>query len=161
MLAAARAALPELPADARAALRARARAERRRARGCSRSGPSSADYFERALGGRRRERDPVDARQLDPAAGRADRLDTDPAESNVAPESLAALAAMVGAKEVSRDAARDVLTRLVEEGGDPRAIVEREGLGALSGDDDGLADDRRPRDRRPTRTPPSRSGRAT
>jgi aspartyl-tRNA(Asn)/glutamyl-tRNA(Gln) amidotransferase subunit B len=46
---------------------------------------------------------------------------------------------MVSAKEVSRDAARDVLTRLVQEGGDPRAIVEREGLGALSGEDDGLA----------------------
>jgi aspartyl-tRNA(Asn)/glutamyl-tRNA(Gln) amidotransferase subunit B len=39
---------------------------------------------------------------------------------------------------VSRDAARDVLTKLVEEGGDPAAIVEREGLGAISaGDGDG------------------------
>ena len=46
---------------------------------------------------------------------------------------------MVSAKEVSRDAAREVLTKLVEDGGDPRAIVEREGLGAISADDgDGL-----------------------
>ena len=42
---------------------------------------------------------------------------------------------MVAAKEVSRDAARDVLTKLVEDGGDPAAIVEREGLGAISADD--------------------------
>jgi aspartyl-tRNA(Asn)/glutamyl-tRNA(Gln) amidotransferase subunit B len=45
----------------------------------------------------------------------------------------------VSAKQVSRDAAREVLTRLVDEGGEPRAIVEREGLGALAGDD-GLTD---------------------
>ena len=63
----------------------------------------------------------------------------DPGESPVSPEALAALAAMVSAKEVSRDAAREVLTTLVAEGGDPRAIVEREGLGAISADDgDGL-----------------------
>jgi aspartyl-tRNA(Asn)/glutamyl-tRNA(Gln) amidotransferase subunit B len=63
----------------------------------------------------------------------------DPAESPVSPGGLAALAAMVSAKEVSRDAAREVLTKLVAEGGDPRAIVEREGLGAISADDgDGL-----------------------
>ena len=47
---------------------------------------------------------------------------------------------MVGAKQVSRDAAREVLTRLVDEGGDPRAIVEREGLGAISDDDGGLGE---------------------
>jgi aspartyl-tRNA(Asn)/glutamyl-tRNA(Gln) amidotransferase subunit B len=64
--------------------------------------------------------------------------DQDPADSKVSPESLAALAAMVGAREVSRDAARGVLTKLVEEGGDPREIVSREGLGALSDDDGGL-----------------------
>jgi aspartyl-tRNA(Asn)/glutamyl-tRNA(Gln) amidotransferase subunit B len=64
----------------------------------------------------------------------------DPAQSKVAPESLARLAAMVKAREVSRDAAREVLTRLVEQGGDPRDIVEREGLGALSAEEDGLAE---------------------
>ena len=50
----------------------------------------------------------------------------------MSPGALAALVAMVAAKQVSRDAARDVLTALVQEGGDPRAIVEREGLGALA-----------------------------
>ena len=47
---------------------------------------------------------------------------------------------MVKAKEVSRDAAREVLTRLVEEGGDPRTIVKREGLGALTAEDEGLGE---------------------
>ena len=61
--------------------------------------------------------------------------DADPATSNVQPGALATLATMVAAKEVSRDAAREVLTTLVQSGGDPREIVAREGLGALSGDD--------------------------
>ncbi len=52
------------------------------------------------------------------------------------PGALATLATMVAAKEVSRDAAREVLTTLVQsEGGDPREIVAREGLGAISDDD--------------------------
>jgi aspartyl-tRNA(Asn)/glutamyl-tRNA(Gln) amidotransferase subunit B len=59
--------------------------------------------------------------------------DADPAESRVSPEALAALSAMVEEREVSRDAARDVLTHLVQEGGEPRVILEREGLGALAG----------------------------
>ncbi len=66
--------------------------------------------------------------------------DADPSQSKVAPESLAGLAAMVKAREVSRDAAREVLTRLVQDGGDAREIVAREGLGALSGEEDGLAE---------------------
>ncbi|MFZ0043553.1 MAG: Asp-tRNA(Asn)/Glu-tRNA(Gln) amidotransferase subunit GatB [Solirubrobacteraceae bacterium] len=66
--------------------------------------------------------------------------DADPAVSQVSAAALAGLATMVSAKEVSRDAAREVLTRLVQDGGDPREIIEREGLGALSADDgDGLA----------------------
>jgi aspartyl-tRNA(Asn)/glutamyl-tRNA(Gln) amidotransferase subunit B len=66
--------------------------------------------------------------------------EADPASSNVTPASLAALATMVKAKEVSRDAAREVLTLLVQEGGDPRAIVEREGLSAITAEDDGFAE---------------------
>ncbi len=58
--------------------------------------------------------------------------DADPAASRVRPQALATLAAMVAVKEVSRDAARDVLTTLVQSGGDPREIVERQGLGAIS-----------------------------
>ena len=66
--------------------------------------------------------------------------EVDPAASKVSPRSLASLATMVAAKEVSRDAGRQVLTHLVDAGGDPRAIVEREGLGALRDDDGGLAE---------------------
>ena len=62
----------------------------------------------------------------------------DPAQSEVSPEALAALAGMVKAREVSRDAARDVLTIMVQSGGEPRTIVAREGLGAISAQEDGL-----------------------
>jgi aspartyl-tRNA(Asn)/glutamyl-tRNA(Gln) amidotransferase subunit B len=63
--------------------------------------------------------------------------DHDPAQSRVSPESFATLVAMVRANQVSRDAARQVLTRLAGDGGDPRGIVDSEGLGALRGGDDG------------------------
>ena len=103
------------------------------------------DYFERALAatggnGEQRQVDPVELSNWIPQLVERIGSDSDPAGSNVAPESLATLATMVKAKEVSRDAAREVLTRLVEEGGDPRAIVEREGLGALTAEDDGLGE---------------------
>ena len=42
---------------------------------------------------------------------------------------------MVRAREVSRDAAREVLDALVDAGGSPRQIVSERGLGAIS---DGL-----------------------
>jgi aspartyl-tRNA(Asn)/glutamyl-tRNA(Gln) amidotransferase subunit B len=56
----------------------------------------------------------------------------DPASSKVSPAALASLALMVEAKEVTTGAARQVLATLVAEGGEPAAIVEREGLGQLS-----------------------------
>jgi aspartyl-tRNA(Asn)/glutamyl-tRNA(Gln) amidotransferase subunit B len=64
----------------------------------------------------------------------------DPAASKVTPEALAELSAMVDRREVSRDAAREVLTLLASEGGEPRAIVAREGLGAIAGDGDQLGE---------------------
>jgi aspartyl-tRNA(Asn)/glutamyl-tRNA(Gln) amidotransferase subunit B len=101
-----------------------------------------ADYYERALAAAGGDGgvDPVELANWIPQLVERIGSDADPAQSRVAPESLAALAVMVKTREVSRDAARDVLTRLVEEGGDAREIVEREGLGALPGDSDGLAD---------------------
>jgi aspartyl-tRNA(Asn)/glutamyl-tRNA(Gln) amidotransferase subunit B len=57
--------------------------------------------------------------------------DVEPAESNVRPEALAALVAMVGRKEVTPGAAKTVLEKLAAEGGDPADIVEAEGLGAM------------------------------
>jgi len=58
----------------------------------------------------------------------------------VSPSSLATLVRMVTAKQVSRDAAREVLSRMVVDGGDPAAIVEQQGLGAIGAEDSGLAE---------------------
>jgi aspartyl-tRNA(Asn)/glutamyl-tRNA(Gln) amidotransferase subunit B len=60
----------------------------------------------------------------------------DPNLSRVTPAALAALCGMASAKGVSVGAARQVLDRLVADGGDPVAIVEAEGLAALGGGDD-------------------------
>jgi aspartyl-tRNA(Asn)/glutamyl-tRNA(Gln) amidotransferase subunit B len=56
------------------------------------------------------------------------------AQSKVAPAALAALVGLVTAKRISVGAGRQVLDRLVADGGDPAAIVEAEGLAAM---DDG------------------------
>jgi aspartyl-tRNA(Asn)/glutamyl-tRNA(Gln) amidotransferase subunit B len=102
-----------------------------------------ADYYEAALqSDPARPVDPVELSNWIPQLVeriRADGdADPDPAETRVTPAALAALAEMVTAKRVSRDAARDVLTTLVAEGGEPAQIVQREGLGALTaGDSDG------------------------
>ena len=134
MLEAARAALPELPA---------ARAERYRTELGLEEEPARvlayraelAAFFEAAL-----QAGPAPARPL--ATWLTGELvarvgDGDPAESNVTPGALAQLVAMVEEKAVTRGAAKQVLDRLVADGGDPAAIVEAEGLGAL-GDGDEL-----------------------
>jgi aspartyl-tRNA(Asn)/glutamyl-tRNA(Gln) amidotransferase subunit B len=97
-----------------------------------------ADYYEAALA-TEHAADPVELSNWIPhlverirAEGDAD---PDPADTRVTPAALASLAEMVRAKRVSRDAARDVLTMLVAEGGDPAQIVQREGLEALTADD--------------------------
>ncbi len=60
----------------------------------------------------------------------------DPADSKVTPAALASLVSLVGAKTITQGAARQVLDRLVAEGGDPAGIVESEGLGAVGGADE-------------------------
>jgi aspartyl-tRNA(Asn)/glutamyl-tRNA(Gln) amidotransferase subunit B len=97
-----------------------------------------ADFYEAALAAGSSERvSPVELDNWIPQLVARIGSDADPFASRVSPDALASLAAMVAAKEVSGDAAREVLTKLVAEGGEPSAIVAREGLGALS-DDDGL-----------------------
>jgi aspartyl-tRNA(Asn)/glutamyl-tRNA(Gln) amidotransferase subunit B len=135
MLKAARAQVPELPA---------ARAQRfERELGISTDRArelafrkEQADYFEAALAADG-EAGPVELSNWIPQLVERIGSDGDPADSRVTPQALAALAAMVAGKQVSRDAGRDVLTMLVAEGGDPQTIVEREGLQALSGADEG------------------------
>jgi aspartyl-tRNA(Asn)/glutamyl-tRNA(Gln) amidotransferase subunit B len=60
----------------------------------------------------------------------------DPFSSRVEPAALAALVGLVSAKQISVGAARQVLDRLVADGGDPLQIVEAEGLAAIGGAED-------------------------
>ncbi|HKH18012.1 MAG TPA: Asp-tRNA(Asn)/Glu-tRNA(Gln) amidotransferase subunit GatB, partial [Solirubrobacteraceae bacterium] len=134
MLAAARDAVPELPAE-RAARYERdwgLAAEPARLLAYE---PRWGDYFEAvATAG-----EDGDGRT---AANWVEQLRTrlgaeaDPAASRVAPQALARLVAMVGARQVNAGAARQVLDHLVAEGGEPAAIVEREGLGSMDGGDE-------------------------
>ena len=62
--------------------------------------------------------------------------EADPAASNVGPDALAWLVREVSGRKVPAGAARTVLDRLVASGGDPAEIVEREGLGAMGGGDE-------------------------
>jgi len=138
MIAAARDALPELPA---------ARAERfarelhlpeDRAREIA-FRAELADFYERALqadGGV----DPLVAANW--IQSLVERLpdEGDPADSKVTPQAFARLVTLASVSSISRDAGRKVLDILVEQGGDPETIVEREGLAAISGEDSGLAE---------------------
>jgi aspartyl-tRNA(Asn)/glutamyl-tRNA(Gln) amidotransferase subunit B len=56
----------------------------------------------------------------------------DPSETSVAPDAFAALVGMVAGRTLTPANGRAVLERLVSEGGDPAAIVEAEGLAAVS-----------------------------
>jgi aspartyl-tRNA(Asn)/glutamyl-tRNA(Gln) amidotransferase subunit B len=134
MLGAARAEMTELPAD---------RAERFE-RELSLSAESAqllafrselGDYFEAALAA---PADPAPPAQMlaNWVGGEfASRLGEgeDPAGTEVEPAALAALVGMVSAKKVSVGAGRQVLDRLVAEGGDPAAIVQEQGLAAIGG----------------------------
>ena len=135
MLAEARAAIPELPAQRAQRFESDLGVSAERAHELA-FRVELGNYFERAVAAGAGA-GPVEIANWIPQLVERIGSTSDPAESSVTPESLAALAGMVAAKQVSRDAAREVLTQLVERGGDPREIVEREGLGALS---DGLAE---------------------
>jgi aspartyl-tRNA(Asn)/glutamyl-tRNA(Gln) amidotransferase subunit B len=140
MLARARAAMSELPAD---------RAERL-ARELSLSVESAqalafrgelGDFFEAAAAAPADPPAPAQAlanRVTGELVGRLPEGE-EPADSRVRPEALAALVGLVAAKRVSVGAARQVLEKLIAEGGEPQAIVEAEGLAAL-GDADELAE---------------------
>jgi len=61
------------------------------------------------------------------------RDNEDPGSSRVQPSAIAGLVALVAERRVSVGAGRQVLDRLVAEGGEPEAIVEAEGLAAMDG----------------------------
>jgi aspartyl-tRNA(Asn)/glutamyl-tRNA(Gln) amidotransferase subunit B len=134
MLAAARAALPELPA---------ARAERyerdwelpaETARLLAFE-PRFGEFFERAAQAGNGSEPRALANWVTDLRARIG-AEADPADSKVAPEALARLVGLVQSKAVNAAAARQVLDRLVADGGDPAEIVEREGLGAMGGGDE-------------------------
>jgi aspartyl-tRNA(Asn)/glutamyl-tRNA(Gln) amidotransferase subunit B len=119
MLEAARAAIPELPA---------ARAARYEAEGLAADDarlfafePEWGAYYEAVRGDRR-----AAATWVKELRSRTDD------HARVAPETLSRLVELVTGRTVTAGAGRTVLDRLVAEGGDPDAIVEREGLAAMS-----------------------------
>ena len=61
--------------------------------------------------------------------------DEDPAATKLEPAALAKLVSMVAGGDVAGSAAKEVLAKLVTNGGDPAAIVESEGLGRAGGDE--------------------------
>jgi aspartyl-tRNA(Asn)/glutamyl-tRNA(Gln) amidotransferase subunit B len=132
MLERAKAALPELPA---------ARAERfERELGLTADSAKLlawraelGDFFEAALSENGVEAQPL-ANWVNELVARIDV--EDPAQSKVQPGALATLVGLVHERKVTQGAAKQVLDTLVAEGGDPAAIVEREGLGAIEGGDE-------------------------
>ncbi len=140
MLRAAREALPELPA---------ARIERYEGLGLPRdvaqvlaADPETAAYFEQAAN----DASEVEARVVAnwvtgelAAALRAADAEGGAAASKVTPAALAELVTMVARKTISHGSGKTVLAALVAEGGDAEAIVEREGLAQMAGDDGDLA----------------------
>ncbi len=129
MLQAARAAIPELPA---------ARAERyERDYGLPADTarlfafePAWGDYFEGAATAAANEPEPrTVANWVTELRGRLG--ESDPLQSKAVPAMLAKLAQLVAARALTAGAGRTVLDHLVDEGGDPVDIVEREGLAAM------------------------------
>jgi aspartyl-tRNA(Asn)/glutamyl-tRNA(Gln) amidotransferase subunit B len=91
------------------------------------------DYFEAALSADGVEPQPL-ANWVNELVARIDV--EDPADSKVQPGALATLVGLVSERKVTQGAAKQVLDTLVAEGGDPAAIVEREGLTAIGGGDE-------------------------
>ncbi len=139
MLRSAREALPELPA---------ARIGRYEGEGLSKdvatvlaTDPETAGYFEQAAAAASGVEAKVTANWVTgelAAALRADDPESSATTSKVTPESLAALVALVQDKKISHGSGKTVLAALVAEGGDPAAIVEREGLAQMAADDGAL-----------------------
>jgi aspartyl-tRNA(Asn)/glutamyl-tRNA(Gln) amidotransferase subunit B len=133
MLREAREALPELPAT---------RIERYEGLGLASdvaltlaTDPRTAGYFENVV----EVADGLEARVLAnwvtgelAAALRQAEVEGGAADSRVSPPALAALVRMVQEKKISHGSGKTVLATMVTDGGDPEAIVEREGLAQMS-----------------------------
>lgn len=128
MIAAARAEIPELPAD---------RAERYSSEWDLPEATARLFAYEVAVGDFFEQAVEVKS-DVDPAAianwvldlrGRLE--ETAIGDSKVTPAALAELTNLAQSKTVNASSARQVLDFLIKEGGEPAAIIEREGLGAI------------------------------
>jgi aspartyl-tRNA(Asn)/glutamyl-tRNA(Gln) amidotransferase subunit B len=139
MIAAARASLPELPAERRARYADELGLAEKPATQLAFDAALGA-YFERALAAAGDLDPPTVANwvtgELVARLREAGGDDTDLAGSRVSPEALAKLAGMVAAKQLSTAAARQVLAAMVAGGGDPAEVAEREGLGGIEDSDE-------------------------
>jgi len=97
--------------------------------------PRTAGYFENVV----EEADGIEPRVLAnwvtgelAAALRQAEVEGGAADSRVSPPSLAALVRFVQEKKISHGSGKIVLAAMVVEGGDPAAIIEREGLAQMS-----------------------------
>jgi aspartyl-tRNA(Asn)/glutamyl-tRNA(Gln) amidotransferase subunit B len=126
MLAAARAELPELPADRIARYEADLGLTPETARTLTWR-PERAAFFEDAVGA---SGDAIEPRVI------ANWLERAPELGALTPAGLAELAGLVQARTISNDAGRTVLEVLVAEGGGAQAVVEREGLAAMEAGDE-------------------------
>jgi len=128
MLERARSALPELPAQ---------RAERFEAEHSLPPSPARllafrtdlGDYFEATVAAGAGGADPRAIANWVTGELLARLGEAPPSESKVEPAALARLVAMVGDGQVAGSAAKEVLGAMVQDGGDPEAIVEEKGLG--------------------------------
>jgi aspartyl-tRNA(Asn)/glutamyl-tRNA(Gln) amidotransferase subunit B len=137
MLAAARGAMSELPAERAARFEAELSLSADSAQQLAfRS--ELGDYFEAALAAQGDPHAPAQALANWVSGDLLARLGDgeDPGDSRVEPRALAALVGLVAAKQISVGAGRQVLDKLIAEGGEPGAIVEAEGLAAIAGDDE-------------------------
>jgi aspartyl-tRNA(Asn)/glutamyl-tRNA(Gln) amidotransferase subunit B len=137
MIEGARAAMPELPAD-RAG-----RFERELALSADSAQLLAfrvelGDYFEAALAAGADPQPPAQALANWIATDLLGRLEdgVDPADSQVAPGALATLVGLVSTRQISVGAGRQVLDKLVADGGEPRQVIDAEGLAAIDGEDE-------------------------
>jgi aspartyl-tRNA(Asn)/glutamyl-tRNA(Gln) amidotransferase subunit B len=137
MIAAAEAAMPELPAARATRFQNEIDLSAESAQLLAFKG-ELGDYFEAALAAPVEPAPPAQALANWLSSDLLSRLDggEDPSVSRVEPRALALLVGLVAAKRVNVGAARQVLDRLVADGGDPVEIVEREGLAAMDGADE-------------------------
>jgi aspartyl-tRNA(Asn)/glutamyl-tRNA(Gln) amidotransferase subunit B len=132
MLESARAAIPELPAARAERFSTQLGLDQESARLLAYRA-ELAEYFEAALGAGGAEPQPLANWVRNELVARLG-ADADPGESRVTPGALAELVELVSSREISHGAGKQVLDRLLADGGSPRDVVEREGLGAIDGD---------------------------